>query len=146
MIVTLIGKNRLYKLVLPKNIVGSYWLTDGEGEKGRKLINIEGIDGKWQITNNNSIEILDFKIINREKNNMKRNDKTHIKNDFTKCNVSMKQMSKQEILEYVTAHKDKPEDVSRSLSHHSTNIALRHPQDQFLLADSFLSIHEPYAA
>ena len=75
MIVTLIGKNRLYKLVLPKNIVGSYWLTDGEGEKGRKLINIEGIDGKWQITNNNSIEILDFKIINREKNNMKRNDK-----------------------------------------------------------------------
>lgn len=33
---------------------------------------------------------------------MKRNDKTYIKNDFTKCNVSMKQMSKQEILEYIS--------------------------------------------
>ena len=75
MVVTLIGKNLMYKLLLPQNAVGNYWLSDREGEKGRKLINIQGIDGEWQIVNSNILEVMDFKIIDREKNNMRKNEK-----------------------------------------------------------------------
>ena len=39
MIVTLIGKNVLYKTKLPKVTIGNYWIT---GENDKKLINIEG--------------------------------------------------------------------------------------------------------
>ena len=75
MVVTLIGKNIMYKLSLPQIADGNYWLSDKEGEKGRKLINIEGIDDKWQIVNSNLLEVMDFKIIDREKNNMRKNEK-----------------------------------------------------------------------
>ena len=33
---------------------------------------------------------------------MKKSDKTYIRNDFTKCSVTMKQMNTQEILNYIT--------------------------------------------
>ena len=75
MVVTLLGKNLMYKLSLPQVAVGNYWLSDREGEKGRKLINIQGIDGEWQIINSNVVEVMDFKIIDREKNNMRKNEK-----------------------------------------------------------------------
>lgn len=58
MLVTLIGKNRMYKIVLPQIAIGNYWLTDNS-EKERKLINIEGINGKWYVTSNGSIQIID---------------------------------------------------------------------------------------
>lgn len=50
MIVTLIGKNTIYKTRLPKAAIGNYWIT---GENGKKLVNIEGKLGKWKITSNN---------------------------------------------------------------------------------------------
>lgn len=58
MLVALIGKNRMYKIVLPQIAVGNYWLTDGS-EQERKLINIEGISGKWYITSNSNFRIVD---------------------------------------------------------------------------------------
>ena len=39
MLVTLIGKNVLYKLKLPTKKTGNYWITDDDG---KKLINIVG--------------------------------------------------------------------------------------------------------
>lgn len=58
MLVTLIGKNKIYKMTLPQIPVGNYWLTDNS-EKERKLINIEGINGKWYATSNSGIQIID---------------------------------------------------------------------------------------
>lgn len=55
MIVTLIGKNVLYKLKLPSVAIGNYWLTD---ENQEKLINIEGKDGEWEITGGNKLKII----------------------------------------------------------------------------------------
>ncbi len=33
MLLTLIGKNSLNKLILPKEIMGNYWLCDKDSEK-----------------------------------------------------------------------------------------------------------------
>lgn len=40
--IVLIGKNVLYKLSLPKNVEGNYWLTDNKEKNEKKLINVEG--------------------------------------------------------------------------------------------------------
>lgn len=58
--ITLTGKNSLYKLSLPKIVQGNYWLTD---ERGKKLINVEGREGKWQFVANDQINIIDIKYI-----------------------------------------------------------------------------------
>ena len=55
MLVTLIGKNVIYKLKLPKEKKGDYWLTN---EDGKKLINIIGKDSEWQIYSNEQVKIL----------------------------------------------------------------------------------------
>jgi len=55
MIVTLIGKNTLYKTKLPKVPVGNYWITD---ERERKIINIEGDGGKWKIASSNNVKLI----------------------------------------------------------------------------------------
>jgi len=65
LLLTLIGKEKMHKLRLPQLKFGSYWLTDKSNEK--KLINIEGIDGKWQIISNSRAQIIDLKAID---NNM----------------------------------------------------------------------------
>jgi len=57
LLVALIGKNKIFKILLPQIAVGNYWLTDGT-EKERKLINIEGIKGKWYVTSNSSVKII----------------------------------------------------------------------------------------
>lgn len=54
MLVTLIGHEEMNKIVLPKLIVGNYWLGD---EKNNKIINIEGKNGQWEIINYNNINI-----------------------------------------------------------------------------------------
>ncbi len=78
MIVTMIGKNSLNKLVLPHKPMGNYWLYDKTTEDERKLVNIEAIDGKWQLVSNSHSVIINqknieicgnkIKILNREKN------------------------------------------------------------------------------
>lgn len=62
MLVVLIGKNSINKITLPQTILGNYWLTD-ENNKDKKLINIEGKNGKWQVLSNNSVRILDSKFV-----------------------------------------------------------------------------------
>ena len=49
MLVTLIGKNVLYKLKLPTKKTGNYWITDDDG---KKLINIVGKSNEWQMYSN----------------------------------------------------------------------------------------------
>ena len=61
MIVTLIGKNVLYKTKLPKVTIGNYWIT---GENDKKLINIEGKNGNWKITSNNHVKIISARDVN----------------------------------------------------------------------------------
>ena len=56
MIVALIGKNEIYKVTLPENIRGTYTIND---ENGKKLINIESINGMWQIASSSKSKILD---------------------------------------------------------------------------------------
>ena len=50
MLVTLIGKDNLYKIRLPNKKTGDYWITDNES--GKKLINIIGKNNEWQIYSN----------------------------------------------------------------------------------------------
>lgn len=55
MIVTLIGKNVLYKTKLPKVAMGNYWITD---ENDKKLVSIEGDGENWVIISNNNVKVI----------------------------------------------------------------------------------------
>ena len=55
MLVTLIGKDNLYKIRLPNKKTGDYWITDNES--GKKLINIIGKNNEWQIYSNEQAKI-----------------------------------------------------------------------------------------
>ena len=61
MLVTLIGKNTIHKLILPKIVVGNYWISDKSGEKEKKLINIHSMQGEWIITSNDFAKVIDLK-------------------------------------------------------------------------------------
>ena len=41
---TLIGKGKMYEIILPKNFVGTYWITD---EEERKLVRVDGDSKNW---------------------------------------------------------------------------------------------------
>ena len=71
MLVTLIGKQTIYKLVLPKIALGSYWISNKNGEKEKKLVNVFAKNGTWQIVSNKNMEIIDLKSINITKNAIK---------------------------------------------------------------------------
>lgn len=62
MLVTLIGKDNLYKIKLPHKKTGDYWITNSED--GKKLINIIGKNGEWQIYSNEQVKILNPREIN----------------------------------------------------------------------------------
>ena len=80
MIVTLIGKNTIYKTRLPKAAMGNYWII---GENGKKLVNIEGKLGKWKITSNNFAKIINSR-------------------DITESNISRLAQSSKNIIEQIT--------------------------------------------
>ena len=61
--IALIGKDTLYKLSLPKNVEGNYWLTDHKEKNEKKLINVEGKDGKWQLVANDYTNVIDLKFM-----------------------------------------------------------------------------------
>lgn len=67
MILTLIGKNSLSKLILPHDPAGNYWLCD---KSGNKLINVEAIDGKWQLISNSYSIIINKKNIQISQNKL----------------------------------------------------------------------------
>ncbi len=71
MLVALIGKDRMYKLVLPQTASGNYWITD-DTEKKRKLVNIEGINGQWYVTSNSNMQIINKTMANNNINYNKR--------------------------------------------------------------------------
>ena len=56
MIVNLIGREKKYKIELPQEIEGSYWIVNDEN--GKKLINIEGNIKNWQINSNKYVKII----------------------------------------------------------------------------------------
>ena len=60
MLVTLIGKNILYKIKLPNKQTGNYWIADDDG---KKILNIIGKNNEWQIYINDQIKILDPRAI-----------------------------------------------------------------------------------
>ena len=63
MIVTVIGKKRINRLILPPNeITGNYTLID-QGS-GKRLLNIEGNDGKWEIKSNYHSKVVNKQNIN----------------------------------------------------------------------------------
>ena len=63
MLVRLIGKNFMCKLVLPRTPEGNYWISDKSGKTERKLVNIEGKEGKWQITSDEFVKIINPKAV-----------------------------------------------------------------------------------
>lgn len=56
MIVSLIGRDKKYKIELPQEIEGSYWIVNEEN--GKKLVNIEGNIKNWQINSNRYVKII----------------------------------------------------------------------------------------
>ena len=61
MLVTLIGKDNLYKIRLPNKKTGDYWITDNES--GKKLINIIGKNNEWQLYSNEQAKILNPRVV-----------------------------------------------------------------------------------
>ena len=64
MLLYLIGQRKINKVVLPKLIIGNYWINF---DKKKKLVNIEGKDGKWQVINNINITVRKISYQNDEK-------------------------------------------------------------------------------
>lgn len=89
MVVTLIGKNSLNKIILPNEPTGNYWLCDKDTEIEKKLINIQSINGKWQMVSTNYSSIISKKSIEIVNNEIKITGKEKImdtvilKNDET---------------------------------------------------------------
>lgn len=71
MLVTLIGKNSINKLILPKEVIGNYWLYDKNYEQSKRLINIESVNNNWQIRTTNRCRIINNKNIVLEENSIK---------------------------------------------------------------------------
>lgn len=65
MIAALISKNTMYKVTLPEMVRGNYSIND---ESGKKLINIESVNGNWQIVNSSNFKVIDPKKIKEIKN------------------------------------------------------------------------------
>ena len=56
MIAFLIGKDTLFKLILPEIVTGSYWVCDNED---KKLLNIESKAGMWRIVSGGEAQVVD---------------------------------------------------------------------------------------
>ena len=65
MIVSLIGRDKKYKIELPQEIEGSYWIVNEEN--GKKLVNIEGNIKNWQINSNRYVKIINPNSVKMER-------------------------------------------------------------------------------
>ena len=63
MLVTLIGKKSIHKLTLPNYVVGNYWISERNEDSQNNLINIEGVEGRWQVQSDNLVKIIDPKYV-----------------------------------------------------------------------------------
>lgn len=66
MVVTLIGKDTIYKTKLPTIVSGSYWIT---GKNDKRLINIEEKNNCWTISSNKNMKIVRNRINNGKYDN-----------------------------------------------------------------------------
>lgn len=71
MLVTLIGKNCIRKIILPPTPEGSYWISDKTSKSEKKLVNIEGKYGNWQIVSNSYTKIINSQCISLKNDEMK---------------------------------------------------------------------------
>ena len=78
MLVTLIGKNEIYKIVLPKTPIGNYWISDNTNNKKINLINIEGKNGNWQIITNKEVKAINPRALVIENDNIKITPETEV--------------------------------------------------------------------
>jgi len=62
-LLTLIGKESLYKLNLPQVADGNYWISKNVEETEEKLLNIQGKNGQWEVISNNQMRIISNKNI-----------------------------------------------------------------------------------
>lgn len=88
MLVTLIGNDSIYKITLPQNVVGNYWISDKRGNTEKKLVNIEGVNGEWQITSSKMTKIINPKCINvyKDRIDITQNEETVINKIILKEN------------------------------------------------------------
>lgn len=61
--ITIIKRNQLTVFNLPKNVVGSFWLNSFDNGKKRNILNVEAVDGMWQLISNENIYLVDEKNI-----------------------------------------------------------------------------------
>ena len=52
MVITLIKKDKVYSITLPKKIKGQYWIYDDDNGEHRSLVSIEGIADQWHLKSN----------------------------------------------------------------------------------------------
>ena len=71
MLVTLIGKKNIHKIILPSNPIGNYWITDKTSGVEKKLVNIEGKEGNWQIITNKNVKAINPKALEIKKNGIR---------------------------------------------------------------------------
>ena len=66
MLLVLVGNNEMHKLILPKIPSGKYQIISNEGEY--KLLEIDSVNGKWQMRSNNSIKIMNSEYLKSKGN------------------------------------------------------------------------------
>lgn len=59
MIITIIGKESINSVALPKKIRGQYWLYDSIGSNARRIISVEGINNEWVLKSNKNFKVID---------------------------------------------------------------------------------------
>ena len=57
--IVIIKKNHLISYDLPREVQGSYWISTFENGKKINLLNIEAVDGEWQVISNDSVFVVD---------------------------------------------------------------------------------------
>ena len=66
MVLTLVGKEGIYKMVLPEIAKDSYWISNENSGTKKELVNIEAVNGKWQITSNNYQKVINQEAVDLE--------------------------------------------------------------------------------
>ena len=90
MLVTLIGKNSINKIVLPKVIEGSHIVYDKTQLPYKQIVSIQAIDGQWEIIDNRQYCVVSrnhiaFHTESIEIFEDKKNEKSILKNYATYC-------------------------------------------------------------
>ena len=69
MLVKLFGNGKMYKIYLPEEVEGNYWIYDNSNDEENKLVNIRGINGKWVLVSSKFSKIINEQYIKKNTNN-----------------------------------------------------------------------------